>query len=121
MTHLPGGDQLGHCPDGVLDRDGRIALVKVVEVDDVRTEPPQARITGPNHIAGIPPQREKARPEVEGPMDHGDRVVTAGRRRVPSRMNPNPCAGVVRPRCCLDHRKCACPGVRIVLVVRVEV
>jgi hypothetical protein len=31
---LAGGDQLGHRPDGVLDRDTLIELVTVVQVDD---------------------------------------------------------------------------------------
>ena len=38
MADLALGDQLGHRPDGLLDRDVRVDAVLVVEVDVVRAE-----------------------------------------------------------------------------------
>ena len=42
MAHLSRSDQLGHRPDGVLDRHLRVDPVLVVEVDAVGAEPAQA-------------------------------------------------------------------------------
>src|SRR3712207_8492137 len=38
-------DEAGHRPHGVLDRDGGVDPVDVVEVDDIDAEPPEARFT----------------------------------------------------------------------------
>src|SRR5882724_8351108 len=44
MAHLALSHQIAHRPNRILDRHGRIDAVNVVEVDDIRCEPPQAAL-----------------------------------------------------------------------------
>ena len=44
LPHQPALDELGHRPDGLLDRDGGIHAVQVVEVDVVGAEVPQGAL-----------------------------------------------------------------------------
>lgn len=45
MAHLPGFHQLGHRPNGLLDWDGRVTPVQVVQVDGVHTQSAQGVLT----------------------------------------------------------------------------
>src|SRR5258708_39562467 len=51
---LAGGDQFGHRPDGVFDRDTRIKPVAVVQVDDVGAQSTKARLARRGDILGTP-------------------------------------------------------------------
>ncbi len=52
MAHLAGALQIGHRADGFLDRHVRIDTVQVIQIDDLDTEPPQARIARLAYIRG---------------------------------------------------------------------
>ena len=49
-AHLALADELAHRADRVLDRNGRIDPMDVIEVDDVGLEPPEALLAGFAHI-----------------------------------------------------------------------
>ena len=52
VADLPGRDELGHGADGLLDRDGLVDAVLVVEVDVVDAEPLQAGVAGGPDVLG---------------------------------------------------------------------
>src|SRR5262249_16115516 len=67
-AHLALADKLAHRADRVLDRNGRIHPMDVIEIDDVGLEPPEALLAGFAHIlrpavreAGIAEQPEIAK------------------------------------------------------------
>src|SRR4051794_16057075 len=45
-------DEPGHCADGILDRHCRIDPVLIIKIDDIDTEPLEARIARLSNIAG---------------------------------------------------------------------
>ncbi len=51
-TDLAGRDELAHGSPGLLDRDGRVDAVLVVEIDVVDAEPSQRRVTRGVHVVG---------------------------------------------------------------------
>ena len=53
MAHLAGLDELGHRADGLLDRDGLVDAVLVVEIDVVDAEPLEARVAGLPDVVGV--------------------------------------------------------------------
>lgn len=54
VADLAGGDQLGHGPDALLDRDVRVDAVQVVQVDVVRTEVAQRAVGRAADVLGGP-------------------------------------------------------------------
>ena len=52
VAHLPLGDQLGHRPDRLLDRNVRVRAMQVVEVDVVDTQALQRALDRVAHVLG---------------------------------------------------------------------
>jgi hypothetical protein len=59
VADLAGGDELGHRPHGLLDRDPRVDPVLVVEVDPLDAEPLERGVAGLANVLGIAADAER--------------------------------------------------------------
>lgn len=77
------GDQPGHCPYRLLDRDLRVDAVEVVEVDVIGAEPPQGRFARRLHVVRTPVQAAPAVGEDEPEPGCQTHSIPAARQGMP--------------------------------------
>ena len=102
VTHLAGGDELGHRADGLLDGHVGIGPVQVVQVDVVEAEPGERTVDRRPHVRGSAVDLAHAWLDRAGSQDaelRGDHRVVASRTRSPARRPARSRAGRTRRRC----------------------
>jgi hypothetical protein len=88
------GNEPGHRPYRLLDRDFRVDPMQIVEVDVVGAQPPQRRLACHLHILGTPIQMAPAIGEYEAEVGRQTDLITPARQG----MSHKPLIGSVRIR-----------------------